>query len=199
MLSSTILLMFVLGYSCGSIPFGVLCTRLSSGLDPRAFGSGNIGTTNVIRTAGLRTGLTTFVFDVLKAALPAYIVKTNYGVEAGFITGSGVIIGHIFPIWLKFSGGKGVATFFGFLLAADIYSSIIMFFCWLFAFHMTKISSIASILAILCVIIYNIANAMFTPSHMSQYNILLCATLILIKHKSNIIRIINGTEKKLEI
>src|SRR3954471_12687282 len=117
----------VFGYLCGSVPFGLIITRLAGTRDIRSIGSGNIGATNVLRTGRKGLAAATLIGDALKGTAAVLAVKWLYGIELAMIAGFGAFIGHVFPVWLKFKGGKGVATFIGILLG--LYWPAALFFC----------------------------------------------------------------------
>src|SRR5690606_30979817 len=108
-------LVLIVGYLCGSIPFGLLLTRAAGLGDVRSIGSGNIGATNVLRTGNKGLAAATLVLDVLKGTIPA-LLAVQYGIEAGALAGFGAFVGHLYPVWLRFKGGKGVATYLGVLI-----------------------------------------------------------------------------------
>ena len=181
-----------LGYLLGSIPFGLLLTRLGGKGDIRNIGSGNIGATNVLRTGSKWLAVLTLVLDCLKASLAIIIAKRFLGDDTAPIAAAGALIGHLYPIWLKFRGGKGVATFLGILIillpvAAAVYAAI-----WLVLLLTLRISSVAGMTAALSAPIVAFA------LHSSLAPMLVgFAVLVLWKHRENILRLRRGTEPRI--
>ena len=130
----------------GSIPFGFILTKIFLKKDIREIGSGNIGATNALRTGNKVIGYTTLFFDIVKAVIPILYVKFFFS-EFIYITSLCAFLGHVFPIWLKFKGGKGVATYIGILFAIDIYLGILFISVWLITFTISKFSSLSSLIA----------------------------------------------------
>ncbi len=145
-MNTTLLLAGLFGYLLGSIPFGLILTRLGGTQDIRTIGSGNIGATNVLRTGrkGLAAG--TLILDGLKATAAVLIAK-HWGVEAALAAGAGAFLGHLFPVWLKFKGGKGVATYLGCLLGLVWPSAFVFAALWLATAFLSKYSSLAALVA----------------------------------------------------
>jgi len=133
-------------YLMGSIPFGFLITKIILKKDIRNIGSGNIGATNVLRTGNKLIGYTTLVLDICKAILPVIFIKINY-VDYTYTASLCVFLGHVFPVWLKFKGGKGVATYLGILFSLNLIYGLIFILVWFSIFLVSKYSSLASILA----------------------------------------------------
>ena len=181
-----------LGYLLGSIPFGLVLTRLAGKGDIRSIGSGNIGATNVLRTGSKWLAALTLVLDCLKATAAILLAQRLFGEETGASAAAGALIGHLYPIWLKFRGGKGVATFLGILIpllpiAAMIYAAI-----WLLLLLTIRISSVAGMTAALSAPITAYA------LHSSFFPMLLgFAVLVLWKHRENILRLRRGTEPRI--
>lgn len=186
------LLALALGYLLGSIPFGLVFTRIGGKGDIRNIGSGNIGATNVLRTGSKLLAALTLAFDCLKATAAILIAKRFLGEEIVEFAAAGALIGHLYPVWLKFRGGKGVATFLGILIAllpvaAAIYAAI-----WILLLLILRISSVAGMTAALSA---PIAAAIL---HSSLFPLLLgFAVLVLWKHRENILRLRRGTEPRL--
>jgi len=181
----------VAGYIAGSIPFGLFIGKFL-GKDVRNLGSGNIGATNLVRAGGKSAGIITFALDFLKGAIPAGLAVKN-SVDASIAAGLFAVIGHDFPITLRFKGGKGISTSFGVL---SIWSTPIMLIAlavWLLLFMASKISSLASIAAILSITIAGY----FMSSGIRFYALLFLALLALLRHYPNIRRLLSGQEKKL--
>ena len=186
------LITFLAGYLLGSIPFGFLIVHLNGKGDIREIGSGNIGATNVLRTGNKNIALITLFLDGLKAAMALLIFEYFYGVNLGLIAGAAALIGHCYPIWLKFKGGKGVATFFGFLLASSWVIAAITGSVW---FVVAMISRMSSLAAILAAILTPLIAFSFNDSKLAVVSSIL-AVIIVFRHSENIIRIVKGTESK---
>ena len=186
------LITFLAGYLLGSIPFGFLIVHLNGKGDIREIGSGNIGATNVLRTGNINIALITLFLDGLKAAIALLIFEYFYGVNLGLIAGAAALIGHCYPIWLKFRGGKGVATFFGFLLASSWVIAAITGSVW---FVVAMISRMSSLAAILAAILTPLIAFSFNDSKLALVSSIL-AVIIVFRHSENIIRIVKGTESK---
>ena len=186
------LITFLAGYLLGSIPFGFLIVHLNGKGDIREIGSGNIGATNVLRTGNKNIALITLFLDGLKAAMALLIFEYLYGVNLGLIAGAAALIGHCYPIWLKFRGGKGVATFFGFLLASSWVIAAITGSVW---FVVALISRMSSLAAILAAILTPLIAFSFNDSKLAVVSSIL-AVIIVFRHSENIIRIVKGTESK---
>jgi glycerol-3-phosphate acyltransferase PlsY len=186
------LLALALGYLLGSIPFGLIVTWLAGKGDIRKLGSGNIGATNVLRTGSKPLAVLTLVLDCLKAVAAILIARRLFGPETAPAAAGGALIGHIFPVWLKFRGGKGAATLLGILIpllpiAAAVYAAI-----WLALLLTTRISSVAGMSAAISAPI-----AAFVL-HSSLFPMLLgFALLVLWKHRENILRLTKGAEPRI--
>ena len=177
-------------YICGSIPFGLLISYFFKTNDPRNIGSKNIGATNVLRTGGLKLGLMTLILDILKGfiAIKITLILNSDLIGLSIIF---VVIGHIFPIWLKFKGGKGVATFIGVLLGYNFQLFVLFCFTWLACALIFKYSSLAAIIAL----VINMLSTIVIDSNYIYFVII--SFLILIKHSSNIQRLLAGKETKI--
>ena len=147
------LIIIVISYLFGSIPFGVLLTKLFLKKDIRNIGSGNIGATNVLRSGNKLVGYSTLLLDILKAILPVIYVKFNYP-DFIYISSLSVFLGHVFPIWLKFNGGKGVATYVGILFSINLIYGLVFGFTWIIFFLFSKYSSLSSLLGSLSIPVY---------------------------------------------
>ena len=185
-----LILVICLSYLCGSIPFGILLSILFKKKDPRKIGSKNIGATNVLRSGGWKLAVLTLFFDILKGFIPINIIITFNQDLLGVAT-MFVILGHIFPFWLKFKGGKGVATFIGVLLAYDIQYFLIFIITWLFSALIFRFSSLSAIFAIVVnlIIVINVKE--------NYFYFLITSLMILLKHSSNFSRLIKGEESKI--
>jgi glycerol-3-phosphate acyltransferase PlsY len=181
-----------LGYLFGSIPFGLVLTRLAGKGDIRHIGSGNIGATNVLRTGSKWLAALTLILDCLKATVAIVLARRLLGEETGAFAAAGALIGHLYPVWLKFRGGKGVATFLGILIpllpiAAAIYAAI-----WVLLLLTLRISSVAGMSAAVSAPITAVI------LHSSYFPMLLgFAVLVLWKHRENILRLRRGTEPRI--
>jgi glycerol-3-phosphate acyltransferase PlsY len=191
-----IILTLLISYLIGSIPFGFILTKTFLKKDIRNIGSGNIGATNVLRTGNKLIGYSTLILDILKGVIPVlftkfYIQDDNYI----FISALSVFIGHVFPIWLKFNGGKGVATYLGILFCINYLFGFIFICSWLIIFLITKFSSLSSIMASLTVPVY----LFFTDNFQNNYFYIIMFVLIFYTHRENIKRLINQEESKTKI
>jgi glycerol-3-phosphate acyltransferase PlsY len=181
-----------LGYLLGSIPFGLVLTRLAGKGDLRQVGSGNIGATNVLRTGSKWLAALTLALDCGKATAAILIARRLFGEESGAFAATGAMLGHLYPVWLKFRGGKGVATFLGILIpllpiAAAVYAAI-----WILLMLTIRISSVAGMAAAVSAPI----TAAIVRS--SLFPMLLgFAVLVLWKHRENILRLVRGTEPRI--
>ena len=184
------LLIIFFSYLCGSIPFGLVISHIFKKDDPRSIGSKNIGATNVLRTAGVVLGLFTLILDILKGFIAIKITLMLNSDMIG-LSMTFVIIGHIFPIWLKFKGGKGVATFIGVLLAYNFQLFLLFTFTWLLCALLFKYSSLSAIIALITNLISTIA------FDLNYIYFIIVSFLILIKHFSNIQRLLTGNETKI--
>ena len=183
----------LISYLFGSIPFGYLFTKLLLKKDIRNIGSGNIGATNVLRTGNKSLGYLTLILDIAKAVVPVIYIKFNYP-DLVYISALCVFLGHLFPIWLKFKGGKGVATFVGILISINIYYALVFGIVWTFTFLISRYSSLSSLFASISIPIYLLI--------INQSNIIffiIMFVLIFYTHKENIKRLINKEETKSKI
>ncbi|MCF7848119.1 MAG: glycerol-3-phosphate 1-O-acyltransferase PlsY [Kiritimatiellales bacterium] len=188
-----------LAYLLGSVPFGLLIAR-SRGVDIRRAGSGNIGATNVFRCVGKGWGVCAFVLDALKGFVPAFVfpiigkLDESIAVEAGLLFGAAAIIGHSFPVFLRFKGGKGVATSAGMLLGVAPVAVAAGFACWLICVLITRYVSLASILAALAVAVSGWV--VYHDSLAVSVALTAIALLIIWRHRANIGRLLKGTEHR---
>ena len=188
-----IFLIIIVSYLLGSIPFGFLLTKIFLKKDIRKIGSGNIGATNALRTGNKAIGYSTLLLDILKAIIPILFIKIQYP-EFVFISSLAVFLGHVFPIWLKFNGGKGVATYLGILFCINYILGFIFIVTWLIVFLVSKYSSLSSLLASLIIPIYY-----FYINDESYYFFIIMFILIFYTHRENIKRLKNNTESKIKI
>ena len=190
----TDLLVALLGYLLGSIPFGLLATRLAGYGDIRQIGSGNIGATNVLRTGSRRLAALTVLFDLGKGAT-AVLIGSVWGPQAALVAAGCVILGHMFPVWLGFRGGKGVATALGVLIALAWPVALIGALLWLVTALLFHYSSLAALVAAA-------ASAGLAPLIVDTRTALVIAgiaLLIILRHHSNIRRLIAGTESRISL
>ncbi len=180
------------GYLLGSIPFGLLLTRLAGLGDVRSIGSGNIGATNVLRTGNRKLAAATLLLDALKGTV-AVVIANQYGIGLGIIAGFGAFIGHLFPVWLGFKGGKGVATYLGILLAVSGLASLVFAVIWIATATLTRYSSLSALIAGVAVpitlLLLGFGDAAIAFSIMSL--------IVFAKHRANISRLIAGTESRI--
>lgn len=188
----TALLAFAFGYLLGSIPFGLLLTRAAGAPDIRAIGSGNIGATNVLRTGHRGLAAATLLCDMFKG-LTAVLIMRHFGTEPALAAGLGAFLGHLFPVWLRFKGGKGVATYIGVLIG--LYWPAALAFCviWLSIAAASRYSSLAALIA-----------SALTPLGLWAFNrpniaalFLVLTAALWVMHRENIARLLNGTEGKI--
>jgi len=189
-----IYLLIIASYLIGSVPFGYILTKFFLNKDIRKIGSGNIGATNVLRTGNKIIGYATLLFDVLKAVLPIIFIKINYP-EYIFISALSVFMGHVFPVWLKFRGGKGVATYIGILCCINIYLGISFGLVWLTTFLIFKYSSLSSLVGSFSIPIINF----FIFNDEIVFFFIIMFVLIFYTHRENIKRLLNHTESKTKI
>ena len=194
MLNFELFLIILVSYLFGSIPFGLLLTKIFLKKDIREIGSGNIGATNVLRAGNKVLGYSTLVLDILKAVLPILYIKFFMN-DYLYISALSIFIGHVFPIWLKFKGGKGVASYLGILCCLDIFTALIFGVIWISVFILFKFSSLSSLLASLSIPIFHF----FYNSNSDYYFYFMMFILIFFTHRENIKRLRNNTESKSKI
>lgn len=181
------------GYLLGSIPFGIVITRLAGTHDIRAIGSGNIGATNVLRTGRKGLAAATLLADMLKGTVAVLVMFAWWGRDHALLAGVGAFIGHLFPVWLRFKGGKGVATFLGVLIAISWQGTIVFGAVWLAVAAALRYASLASLIACTAVPIYFWLNG----ERQEAQVFLLLSLLAAIMHRGNIVRLWQGTEGKI--
>ena len=184
----------IVSYLIGSIPFGFILTKFFLKKDIREIGSGNIGATNALRTGNKLLGYSTLLLDVLKAVIPILYVKINFP-ELIYISALCAFLGHVFPIWLKFKGGKGVATYVGILFSLNIILGLVFGICWLIIFFITKYSSLASLVGSLSIPLYVLI--LDRTENVLFFGIMFI--LIFFTHRENIKRLKNKEETKTKI
>jgi glycerol-3-phosphate acyltransferase PlsY len=181
-----------LGYLLGSIPFGLVLTRIAGKGDLRNIGSGNIGATNVLRTGSKWLAALTLILDCLKATAAILIAKRLFGEEGAAFAATGALFGHLYPVWLRFRGGKGAATFFGILIPLLWQAAVVYAVVWLLLLLALRISSVAGMTAAVS------APVSAAVLHSSYLLMLLgFAVLVLWKHRENILRLRRGTEPRI--
>ena len=188
-----VLIISILSYLMGSVPFGFILTKFFLKKDIRDIGSGNIGATNALRAGNKSLGYGTLFLDIIKAIITVVYVKLNYP-DYIFIASLCVFLGHIFPIWLKFKGGKGVATYVGILFSINLAIGFVFIGVWFFTFLISKYSSLSSLCASLSIPIYLF---FFTNQNLIFFSIMFI--LILYTHRENVKRLKNKEESKSKI
>jgi len=182
----------VFGYLLGSIPFGLLVTRAAGLGDVRKIGSGNIGATNVLRTGNKKLAALTLVLDALKGTA-AVLLAGLYAPEAALLAGFGAFLGHLFPVWLGFKGGKGVATYLGVLIGLAWQGALVFAVVWLLIAFLTRYSSLAALVAAIAVPVA----LYFLGHHDTAALFAVMSVIVFIKHHANISRLLAGTESRI--
>jgi glycerol-3-phosphate acyltransferase PlsY len=183
----------VLGYLCGSIPFGVLVTRLAGAPDVRTVGSGNIGATNVLRTGRRSLAAATLLGDILKGTAAVLVADYFLGREAAICAALGAFLGHLFPVWLKFKGGKGVATYIGLLLGLNWPAAIAFCVGWITVAALTRYSSLAALIASAATPLF-----LWWRGEAAEAGLFgLLSALLWIMHRGNIERLLHGSESRI--
>jgi len=188
-----LLAVLVGGYLLGSIPFGLIVTRLAGLGDIRRIGSGNIGATNVLRTGNKALAAATLLLDGGKGAVAVLVARYVDGPDAAVVVGAGAFLGHLFPVWLKFQGGKGVATTLGILLALTWQVGVIACIVWLVVALLFRYSSLAALIAVAAAPIA----AWFLANHQTAGLALFLAVVVWVRHHGNISRLLKGEESKI--
>jgi|TARA_Y100001949_G_scaffold62332_1_gene52851 glycerol-3-phosphate acyltransferase PlsY len=188
-----VIIVAITSYLMGSIPFGFILTKIFLKKDIRGIGSGNIGATNALRTGNKSLGYGTLLLDVLKAIIPVIYTKLNYP-DYIFITSMFVFLGHVFPLWLKFKGGKGVAPYVGILFSINLIYGIVFVSIWIITFLISKYSSLASLIASFTIPIYLL---FFNNENLIFFSIMF--VLIFYTHRENVKRLKNKEENKTKI
>jgi len=193
-ISQTYVLTAIIAYLAGSIPFGLILVNITGAGNLREIGSGNIGATNVLRTGHMNIAIATLILDCGKGGVTV-IVAQRHGLDLAVISGVCSVVGHIFPIWLKFRGGKGVATVLGVLLAIAWQVGLTAVATWLIIAAIFRYSSLAAILALTLSTVY----AWYLPDTNVSIMTTLIAGLSILRHKENIWRLIKGKESKIKL
>ena len=193
-LSLSTIVVIIVAYGIGSIPFGLIFTKLSGHGDIRNIGSGNIGATNVLRTGSRKLAVLTLVFDAGKGAVAVSVANYFADIDVAALAGLVTVIGHCFPVWLKFQGGKGVATSLAVFTALDIRLGGVFAFIWLATAFLSRYSSLAALSAVFAV---TVGGFVLLDDLISQICILLLSGLVWTRHHSNIGRLLAGSETKI--
>jgi glycerol-3-phosphate acyltransferase PlsY len=183
----------LIGYLLGSIPFGLILTRCAGTPDIRSIGSGNIGATNVLRTGGKALAAATLLGDVLKGTAAVLATRYAFGPDAALVAAVGALLGHIFPVWLRFNGGKGVATYIGLLIGLAWPAALVFCLIWLAIAALTRYSSLAGLVASVAMppLLW------FVADDRTAILFLLLTVLLWIMHRANIARLLEGAEPKI--
>ena len=189
-----IILIFSLSYLSGSIPFGLILAKFFLNKDLRKIGSKNIGATNVLRTGNKLIAGLTLIFDITKGVIPVLLTK-EYFTDLVYLSSLAAFLGHIFPVWLKFKGGKGVATYLGIMIILSLNLSFIFCISWIILSLVTKYSSLSSIVSALIIFVFSFLNNNF---ELTSY-LFITFIIILYTHRQNIVRIKNKTEDKIKL
>ncbi len=192
---TTLLVALVVGYLLGSIPFGLVLTRLGGAGDIRSIGSGNIGATNVLRTGRKGLAAATLAFDLLKGFLPVLVAHRWHGLDAALAAGLGAVVGHCFPVWLGFRGGKGVATASGVILALSWVILVVCLALFVVVFAATRIVSTASLTAAVAAPLL----AWWLGEPRMALVLLTIGIIVWVKHGENIGRLMRGEENRFSI
>jgi glycerol-3-phosphate acyltransferase PlsY len=183
----------VIGYLLGSIPFGLILTRLAGTQDIRAIGSGNIGATNVLRTGSKKLAAATLLGDLLKGTVAVMAAKHFWGQDVALIAAFGAFLGHLFPVWLGFKGGKGVATYIGLLLGLVWPAALAFGVIWGAVAALTRYSSLAALIASAAAPVF----LWFYGDQQSAQLFLILTAILWIMHRANVARLFAGTEGKI--
>ena len=188
---------FIIGAICylmGSLPFGFILTKIFLKKDIREIGSGNIGATNVLRTGNKLIAGLTLMFDITKGVIPVLLTK-EYFTDLVYLSSLAAFLGHIFPVWLKFKGGKGVATYLGIMFVLSLNLSFIFCISWIIISLVTKYSSLSSIMSALIIFIFSF---LINNFELTSY-LFITFIIILYTHRQNIVRIKNKSEDKIKL
>jgi acyl phosphate:glycerol-3-phosphate acyltransferase len=186
---------FIFGYLCGSVPFGIVLTRLAGGPDLRSIGSGNIGATNVLRTGRRGLAAATLIGDVLKGTVAVLVIGAVLGRDFALVAAIGAFLGHLFPVWLGFRGGKGVATYIGVLLGLAWPAAIVFCVVWIAVAAVSRYSSLAALIASVAAPVF----LWWRGDARAALVFALLTALLWIMHRGNIGRLATGTEGKISV
>lgn len=192
----TLIFLTIASYFLGAIPFGLILVFIFKKIDIRKVGSGNIGTTNVLRVGGRNLAIITLVLDVSKGFVLAYIATHYFHEKYGFVAGLAAVIGHLFPIYLKFKGGKGVATSIGLLLALNPLLFFLTILTWILVALLFKYSSLAAIISFILLPFYSY---FLHINNVITVFLSILSIVVLIKHRKNIVNLIFGKESKIKL
>jgi glycerol-3-phosphate acyltransferase PlsY len=192
--SAVYLLAIICGYLAGSIPFGLVLSKAVGLGDIREIGSGNIGATNVLRTGRKDVALATLLLDSLKAGLVAFAFTYYFGREVGLVAGAAAFLGHCYPIWLKFKGGKGIATYAGLLIFTTLPGLVVAAVTWLVVIAVSRISALAALTA--AIVTPPGAYLLGERNHVILGGLLVLSCLVFWTHRANLGRLLKGTEPK---
>lgn len=191
-----IFLAVIVGYLSGSVPYGLVLGRLAGLGDIRSAGSGNIGATNVLRLGGKKLGIIALLLDMLKGFVPVIVAANFFHMDYAVMIGLSAFLGHLFPVWLRFKGGKGVATALGVVLGLSLITGIILCLIWVATAAITRYSSASSLAAFG---LSPFVAALVTADYQTTITCMLMAVLVWIRHKENIKRLANDTEGKINL
>ncbi len=183
----------IIGYFIGSVPFGLILTKFFLSKDIRDLGSGNIGATNVLRTGNKKIAFLTLLLDILKGIIPIYILNLFVSYEIATISGLFAVLGHCFPLWLYFKGGKGVATCVGVIFALDWIAGLLFILLWFLIAYFSRISSLAAIISLCLTTLY-----VFCLSFEQTFIIFGISIICISRHYENISRLLKGKENKIK-
>ena len=192
-MDTSLIIALIVGYAFGSIPFGLVLTKLAGAGDIRSVGSGNIGATNVLRTGRKGLAAATLIGDMLKGTAAVLLMRWSGGTDAGLVAGLGAVLGHVFPLWLSFKGGKGVATYIGVLIAVSWITAAMFGVVWGAVAYLTRYSSLSGLIAsaltpvVLAFLVGGKAALLFAA----------LTALIWYMHRANIQRLMAGTEPRI--
>jgi acyl phosphate:glycerol-3-phosphate acyltransferase len=195
--TSLLLVSIVLSYLLGAVPFGLLFSKLFSDVDVRTIGSGNIGATNVLRAAGKNAAILTLLADGLKGLIPVLVVNRIFGNDAATaLSGAAAVLGHVFPIYLRFKGGKGVATSYGVVLAVAPWIGIVCLVVWALVAFLWRYSSLSALISFAC---YPVLTFFSSSPPSKPYGLLslFMFGMIYYRHRENIRRLLSGTEPRI--
>ena len=183
-----------LAYLIGSIPFGIIVVRILGQGDLRKVGSGNIGATNVVRTVGTAAGIITLVLDAAKGAIAFLTASVVFDSHLSLVIALAAFIGHLYPVWLRFQGGKGVATYLGIMIAVSVPTGLLACLVWLLVFAVVRISSAASITTVIATPVF-----IYFFDDVSTTSLAAVMSIwVAIRHHQNISRLLNGTEPRIK-
>ena len=181
------------GYLVGSIPFGLILTRMAGLGDVRKIGSGNIGATNVLRTGNKKVAAATLLCDALKGTVPVVVALYAFGLDMGIVAGFGAFLGHLFPVWIGFRGGKGVATYIGVLLGLVPVMVLVFAVVWIGVAYITRYSSLAALVATVATTL-----VLYFAGHANVAGLFALMTILsFVKHRTNIERLLSGAESRI--